>query len=128
MIPPADRPKSTLRALITYAKQRDRWPDLDELRSGCRRNLGSRTTVFMTLRFLEERGFIERRGQTHSSRWVATDAGFDLIGRPRFEPALERQRARTAAASLLVRANRKTPARTLDALCQPLGTPLEIFG
>ena len=67
MIPAADRAKSTLRAVIAFAKERDRWPDLDELRAYTRRNLGSRSTVLRTLQSLRDNGCLELRGRTPDS-------------------------------------------------------------
>ena len=128
MIPAQDRAKSTLRAVIAFAKERDRWPDLDELRAACRRNLGSRSTVLRTLQSLRDNGCLELRGRTSASRWIATDAGFELVGRPKFSTSMERQAVRVDAAIVLASTNRRS------ATCHPVGTrirtqeQLEIYG
>ena len=89
---PDDRPKATLRAIVAFAKQRDRWPDLDEIHA-FRKKIGSRAEVYRQLASLRERGLIELRGHRQASRWVITPAGFDVIGSPPIRTTFEKERA-----------------------------------
>ena len=128
MIPPVERAKSTLRAVIAYAKERDRWPDVDDLRAQCRRNLGSRSTVLRTLNMLRDNGLLELRGRTSASRWIATDAGFELVGRPKFTTVTDRQAARSDAALILASLNPKRTLRQSASARRSDSAPLEVYG
>ena len=100
MVDARDRPKATLRALIQYAKDRDRWPSADELHK-FRLRLGSLATVKRTLVFLRDRGLAELHGRTGAARWIATDHAFDTLHKPKFVPPAEARRARNDARTLL---------------------------
>jgi hypothetical protein len=113
-----DRTKAVLRALIQYGKDRDRWPDLDRLHA-FRKRLGCRATVYRTLCKLRELELAELRGASHVARWAPTPAGFDVLGKLPFEPALERQAAHAAAAALLDPPS--LPAIRIRATVVPLG-------
>ena len=95
-----DRPKAVLRAVVQFAKERDRWPSADDVQR-FRRHLGGLATVKRTLAFLRDRGLLELHGKAEASRWIATGAAFELLRRPRFVPATETARLRADATLLL---------------------------
>lgn len=131
LIHPDDRPKATLRAVIAFAKARDRWPDATELRTS-NRKLGCERTVQVQLAALRKRGLVELRGWSAGARWVVTAQGFDLLGKPIFAPSLERQKARTDAAHLLAvpqtQPNRSPWPKRRSAIAEIADALLEVYG
>ena len=127
MVDAHERPKAVLRALIAFAKQRDRWPDGRELRE-YRRRLGGRTIVYQCLRFLADRGLVEQRGANQQARWLPTDAGFALLGRPPFRPGLELRQDR-ADSHLILDQTIRSRATILSGATEPLyASGLDVIG
>jgi hypothetical protein len=100
---PDDRPIATLRALVAYAREHERWPDAYELaRFRPRRTrLGSRATVQRELAALRDRGLAELRGLRTATRWLPTFAGFDVLGIAPYQPKGERGPAMADVAAIL---------------------------
>jgi hypothetical protein len=131
MIHPDDRVKATLRAIIAFAKARDRWPDAPELRHS-NPKLGSHATVHASLTTLREHGLIELRGWSAGARWTVTDDGFAVLGKPIFAPSMERRRARLDANAALATTqnhpNRKPWPKKPTRVHEIAAALIEVYG
>lgn len=124
---PYERPKAVLRALIAFAKERDRWPDARELRE-YRRRLGGRTVVYAALRHVADLGLAEQRGHASTSRWVPTAHGFEIIGKPPFRPALEIEHERAASALILDRTIPSPAPTTAPRAIAAAARDIDVYG
>lgn len=126
MIPANERPRSTLRAVVAYAKHRGHWPNGDDLHR-YRPRLGSRATVHRALHVLLNAGLISFHDRGSASHWAATEQGFDFLHRPPFRPHLEALSTQRAAANILDATIRSSASIAPPAVIAALSASLEIM-